>query len=102
VLEDASGRAGRLQIGGGTWVYKFTNAGGQRVLEATIAGQPLDPKRVYHVATIDYLLLGGDGHAWFGKGTGIVYGDTESDAVAAYMTAHSPLDPKVEGRITQR
>lgn len=102
VLEDASGRAGRLQIGGGRWVYQFSNPGGQRVLEATIAGAPLDPKRIYHVATIDYLLLGGDGHTWFGKGTNIVYGDIEVDAVAAYMTAHSPLDPKVEGRITQR
>ncbi len=102
VLEDASGRAGRLQIGGGRWVYRFTNASGQRVLEATIGGQPLDPKRVYHVATIDYLLLGGDGHTWFGKGTNVIYGDIEVDAVAAYMTTHSPLDPKVEGRITQR
>ncbi|HEY6958411.1 MAG TPA: bifunctional UDP-sugar hydrolase/5'-nucleotidase [Candidatus Limnocylindria bacterium] len=102
VLEDASGRAGRLQIGGGSFAYRFSNPAGQRVLEATIAGQPIDPKRVYHVATIDYLLLGGDGHTWFGKGTNVIYGDVEVDAVAAYMTAHSPLDPKVEGRITQR
>ncbi len=58
--------------------------------------------RVYHVATIDYLLLGGDGQTWFGKGTNVIYGDIEVDAVAAYMTAHSPLDPRVEGRITQR
>ena len=102
VLEDASGRAGRLQIGGGSWVYRFLNDSGKRVLEATIAGQPLDPRRIYHVATIDYLLLGGDGHTWFGKGTNVIYGDIEVDVVAAYMTAHSPLDPKVEGRITQR
>ena len=102
VLEDASGRAGRLQIGGGSWVYRFTDPAGQRVLEATIAGQPLDATRVYHVATIDYLLLGGDGHTWFAKGTNVIYGDVEVDAVAAYMTAHSPLDVKVAGRITQR
>ena len=102
VLEDASGSAGRLQIGGGSWVYKFTNPAGSRVLEASIAGAPLDPNRVYHVATIDYLLLGGDGHTWFGKGSNVIYGDIEVDAVAAYMTAHSPLDPKVAGRITTR
>lgn len=102
VLEDAAGRAGRLQIGGGSFAYRFTNPAGQRVLSATIAGAPLDPARTYHVATIDYLLLGGDGHTWFGKGTNVIYGDVEVDAVAAYMTAHSPLDPKVEGRITQR
>ncbi|HUQ41531.1 MAG TPA: bifunctional UDP-sugar hydrolase/5'-nucleotidase [Candidatus Limnocylindrales bacterium] len=102
VLEDASGRAGRLQIGGGRWAYRFSNEAGKRVLEATIAGEPLDLARVYHVATIDYLLLGGDGHTWFAKGTHIIYGDIEVDAVAAYMTAHSPLDPKVEGRMVQR
>ncbi|HET7700224.1 MAG TPA: bifunctional UDP-sugar hydrolase/5'-nucleotidase [Candidatus Limnocylindria bacterium] len=102
VLEDAAGRAGRLQIGGGSFAYRFANPAGQRVLEATIAGQPLDPGRVYHVATIDYLLLGGDGHTWFGKGTNVIYGDVEVDVVAAYMTAHSPLDPRVEGRIQQR
>jgi len=102
VLEDAAGRAGRVQIGGGRFVYRFSNPGGDRVLEATIAGAPLDPKRVYHVATIDYLLLGGDGHTWFGKGTNVIYGDIEVDAVATYMTAHSPLDPKVDGRIAQR
>ena len=102
VLEDASGRAGRLQIGGGSWTYRFLNDSGKRVLSATIAGQPLDPKRIYHVATIDYLLLGGDGHTWFGKGTNVIYGDIEVDVVAAYMTAHSPLDPKVEGRISQQ
>ena len=102
VLEDASGRAGRLQIGGGSWAYRFSNAGGQRVLDATIAGAPLDLARVYHVATIDYLLLGGDGHTWFAKGTNVIYGDVEVDAVAAYLTAHTPLDPKVEGRIAQR
>ena len=32
----------------------------------------------------------------------VIYGDIEVDAVAAYMTAHSPLDPKTEGRITTR
>ena len=102
VLEDASGRAGRLQIAGGKWTYRFTNAAGQRVLEATIAGAPLDMTRVYHVATIDYLLLGGDGHTWLGRGANVIYGDIEVDAVAAYMTAHSPLDPQVEGRIATR
>lgn len=102
VLEDAAGRAGRVQIGGGAFAYRFSNAAGQRVLDATVGGAPVDPGRTYHVATIDYLLLGGDGHSSFGKGANVVYGDVEVDAVASYMSAHSPLDPKVEGRITQR
>ncbi len=102
VLEDAAGRAGRLQIGGGSFAYRYSAPAGHRVLEASVAGTALDPARVYHVATIDYLLLGGDGHAHFGKGANVVYGDVEVDVVAAYMSAHSPLAPTIEGRIERR
>jgi len=52
--------------------------------------------------TIDYLLTGGDGHTEFKAGTNVIFGDIEVDAVAAYLTAHSPVDPKVEGRIVQQ
>ena len=67
-----------------------------------MAGGPIDPARVYHVATIDYLLLGGDGHTEFARGVNVIYGDIEVDVVADYMSAHSPLDPKAEGRIQER
>jgi 5'-nucleotidase len=71
------------------------------VKSITVGGAPLVPTRVYHVATIDYLLLGGDGHAGFTKGANVIYGDVEVDVVAAYITAHSPVSPKVEGRLAQ-
>lgn len=102
VFEAASGSAGRLHVGGATYAYHFENPPGQRLLAATVGGQPLDDARVYHVATIDYLYGGGDGHTEFKDATNVIYGDIEVDAVAAYMTVHSPLDPKVEGRIQQR
>jgi 5'-nucleotidase len=56
---------------------------------------------VYHVATIDYLLGGGDGHTGFAKGTNVIYGDLDVDAVAAYVQARSPLSPVSAGRVTQ-
>jgi len=65
----------------------------------TAGGLPLVPTQTYHVATIDYLLLGGDGHTGFAKGTNVIYGDVEVDVLAAYITAHSPVSPKVEGRL---
>ncbi|MFN2520980.1 MAG: bifunctional UDP-sugar hydrolase/5'-nucleotidase [Candidatus Limnocylindria bacterium] len=102
VLEAASGSAGRLHIAGGQWAYRFSAPAGQRVSSASIAGAPLDPARVYHVVTIDYLLLGGDDHTEFKAGTNVIYGDIDVDAVAAYMQGHSPVDPKVEGRIVQQ
>ena len=102
VLEAASGSAGRLHIAGGRWTYRAGGAAGQRVSSAFIGGAAIDAARVYHVVTIDYLLLGGDDHTEFKAGTNVIYGDVDVDAVAAYLQAHSPVDPKVEGRIVQQ
>ena len=102
VFEAASGSAGRLHVAGASYTYRFANPAGQRLLASSVGATPLEPTRLYHVVTIDYLLTGGDGHAEFRDGTNVIFGDIEVDAVAAYMTAHSPLDPRVEGRIVSQ
>jgi 5'-nucleotidase len=102
VFEAASGGAGGLHVGGGSFTYRFANPAGQRLLSATVGGAPLDDTKLYRVVTIDDLFGGGDGHTEFKDAANVIYGDIEVDAVAAYMTAHSPLDPKVEGRIQQK
>jgi 2',3'-cyclic-nucleotide 2'-phosphodiesterase (5'-nucleotidase family) len=101
VFEAASGSAGRLHVGGATFTAHFESPTGQRLLSANVGGKPLDDARLYHIVTIDYLYGGGDGHTEFKDSTNPLFGDIEVDAVAAYMTAHSPLDPKVDGRILQ-
>lgn len=101
VLEGMAGNAGRLFMSGGTMSYRFANPPSSRVLSANVAGQPLDPKRVYHVATIDYLLGGGDGHTGFAKGTNVMYGELDVDVVAAYVQAKGALAPVSPGRVTQ-
>jgi 5'-nucleotidase len=79
--------------------YHFDGGAPNCVKSITVGDAPLDPTRAYRVATIDYLLLGGDGHTGFAKGTNVIYGDVEVDVVAAFITAHSPVSPKVEGRL---
>ncbi|MBI2774165.1 MAG: bifunctional metallophosphatase/5'-nucleotidase [Chloroflexi bacterium] len=101
VMEGMAGSAGRLFMAGGTMAYRFANAPNNRVLRATVGGQPLDALRVYHVSTIDYLLGGGDGHAAFTKGTNIAYGDMDVDVVAAYIEKRPPLSPVSPGRVVQ-
>jgi 2',3'-cyclic-nucleotide 2'-phosphodiesterase (5'-nucleotidase family) len=101
VFEGMAGSAGRLFMSGGTMAYRFANPAGQRVLRAAVGGRPLDPKRIYHVVTIDYLHGGGDGHTGFGRGTNVIYGEADIDAVATYIEARSPLAPKSPGRVTQ-
>jgi 2',3'-cyclic-nucleotide 2'-phosphodiesterase (5'-nucleotidase family) len=95
-------RAGNMQVAGMAFRFSMSKPVGQRVLEATVGGQPLDPERVYRVVTIDYLATGGDGQEAFLDGTNVAYGDGEVWAVADYLDDHSPVDPKVEGRIVQR
>ncbi len=102
VFEGMAGAAGRLFMSGGTLVYRSSGPQGKRVVRATVGGQPLEPARVYHVATIDYLQGGGDGHAVFTKGANLIYGDVDVDVVSAYVQAHSPVSPVSPGRVTSQ
>lgn len=95
-------RAGALQVAGLTFEFRMANPVGQRVRQVTIGGKPLDPEQVYRVVTIDYLAAGGDGYETFLEGKNIAYGDTEVWVVADYIRAHSPVHPRIEGRMVQR
>ncbi|MGH2490847.1 MAG: bifunctional metallophosphatase/5'-nucleotidase [Candidatus Limnocylindria bacterium] len=101
ILDRAACVGGRLHMSGVVVSFRFDGGTPNCVRSITVGGAPLAPTRTYHVATIDYLLLGGDGHTGFGKGTNVIYGDVEVDVVAAYITLHSPVGPKVEGRLAQ-
>jgi 5'-nucleotidase len=101
VLEKTvSGRPGNMVVSGMTYSLDQSRPIGERILKVTIGGQPLDPKKVYRVQTIDYLASGGDGQEAFTRGTNIVYGDPVIDVVAEYIKKNSPVNPPVEGRIT--
>jgi len=99
IIDRAACVNGRLHMSGVVVSFRFDNGTPNCVKSITVGGGPLVSTRTYHVATIDYLLLGGDGHTGFAKGTNVIYGDVEVDVVAAYVTVHSPVSPKVEGRL---
>jgi len=101
VIDRAVCVSGRLHMSGVVVSFRFDGGTPSCVRSITVGGAPLDPARTYRIATIDYLLLGGDGHTTFKRGTNVIYGDVEVDVVAAYITAHSPVSPKVEGRLAQ-
>lgn len=103
ILEHSvSDRPGSMQVAGMAFEFDMGRAPGKRILEASVGGRPLEPVEIYRVVTIDYLAGGGDGQETFLEGTNPAYGDTEVWAVAEYIRAHSPVHPKVEGRIVQR
>ena len=103
ILEHSvSDRPGSMQVAGMAFDFDMAQAPGKRILEASVGGRPLEPGEIYRVVTIDYLAGGGDGQETFLEGANPAYGDTEVWAVAEYIRAHSPVHPKVEGRIVQR
>ena len=62
---------------------------------------PLADGDTVRFVTNDFMFTGGDGYTLFIQGTNVKFtGDLMLDVVTAYITAHPPIDPLVEGRIT--
>lgn len=96
------------QVAGMTYVWNPDAPVGSRIVKAEIKQadgtyKPLDPNATYKVATLDFTRQGGDGYAVFQDNAIDPYdfGPTLSDVVAAYIGAHSPVAPAIEGRITK-
>lgn len=75
---------------------------GERVEDVLVNGEPLAMNKIYTVATNDYMSRGGDGYIMLKnlpdsrKNFTSVY---LVDALYNYIKTHSPIAPKIEGRI---
>lgn len=104
VLETMAARpVGRLELSGMTVVFDISQPAGSRVVEAHVAGKPLQSDKRYRVATNSFLAGGGDGHAALAAGedrrdTGRLL----RDVTVEWFEKHSPvkyvLKPRVEIR----
>jgi 5'-nucleotidase / UDP-sugar diphosphatase len=74
---------------------------GQRVSDVVIAGQPLDPAKVYRCTFNSFVAAGGDALTVVknAQGKRTDTGLLDVDALIEFIQARSPLDPKAEGRI---
>jgi 5'-nucleotidase len=104
---DPEASGGRfLQVAGLKFSADLEKPVGSRVKEVLIGTastgyKPLDKAAIYRIASLDYMLSGGDGYTMFKNGKNIRGGDVpEEQAVMDYLKANSPVSPKVEGRIT--
>jgi 2',3'-cyclic-nucleotide 2'-phosphodiesterase (5'-nucleotidase family) len=98
--EGARGLHGVLQVSGLKVTGDRARPPGRRIVRAEVGGRPVDPARTYRVVTNDFLAVGGDKYTVFKEGRNIRYGDDLRDVVSAYLKRHSPVGPRVEGRIT--
>ena len=94
--------ADRFEVLGGVRVV----AEGGKLVSVEIAGEPLDDDRVYGVATISFLLEGGDNLSLAKNAVSVtIYDDVSiSDAVLEHIKAEKeagrPIEGKVDGRVT--
>jgi 2',3'-cyclic-nucleotide 2'-phosphodiesterase (5'-nucleotidase family) len=100
ILEyNAKMEQGLLQASGIKIRYDVSEPVGSRVKEVSIGNNPLIKDKIYTVTTIDFLAAGGGAFKTFKKGQNILYGITLRDFFVAYLKKHSPVAPRIEGRI---
>lgn len=90
------------QISGMEFKYDASKPLGNRVVQATVNGKPLDDKSTYTVATTAFVVSGGDGYSMF-KGQPFVVkpeeGRAETVILLDALAKADPIAPKVDGRI---
>jgi len=93
--------AGRFQVLGGVRVV----AEGGKLVSAEIGGEPLDDGKIYGLATISFLLDGGDGLALAQNAVSVTHFENEDiiDAVLEYVQAETaagrPIEYAADGRV---
>jgi len=91
--------ASEIQVSGLRFVYTLNKAQGRRVMEVLVNGETLQLERVYRVITIDYLYSHPQYEDSLGQGAEVFFGGLCLDAIRDYIGAHSPVAPRIEGRI---
>jgi len=89
-----------LQVSGISYVFDGSKPAGQRLVEVTKDGKPLEKDKLYKVAINDYLYNGGDYYEEFKDAKIISFGALLKDVLTQYIQEKKEVAPEVEGRIT--
>ncbi len=99
-IEEAKGRF--PQVSGITASYCPTSPVGNRLRSVLVGGRPLKPDQKYSLATIDFLVEGGDGYDVLKKATAIKTSKSSLllwEVVRLYIERKRSVSPRVEGRL---
>ena len=103
-VEDGAGRF--PQVSGIVVEADLSREPGQRVVSVEVNGEPLDPARVYTLATTNYQYGGGDGYTTLANGELLINeqaSNLDASTVINYITAiGGNVESQVEGRIVLR
>jgi 5'-nucleotidase len=87
-----------------SYTFKVAASFGNHVdpADVFIGGVALDLAASYRVTVNNYLAGGGDGFTTFTKGTNVVTGGIDVDALVTYLGSHDPLVQPAGGRIKKK
>jgi 5'-nucleotidase / UDP-sugar diphosphatase len=98
-------KAGRFpQVAGLAFVFDPKKPVGQRIVGATIGGAAVDGKKLYKVATNDFMARGGDGYYVMAKAKKLEdasEGHLLTQIVADYLRGKGTISQQTDGRIRQ-
>jgi 5'-nucleotidase len=100
-LTGAGAEPGRFaQVSGIRYSFDASKLPGVRIVEATVNGQPLDPKKTYRLVTTTFVAEGGDQYAMF-KGSKNVLKTklTDSGVLRKAIEDAKTVAPQTDGRI---
>ncbi|MCM2398504.1 5'-nucleotidase C-terminal domain-containing protein [Rhizobium sp. S95] len=104
-IQDGAGRF--PQVSGLKYSFDKSQEPGKRVVSVEVkegdAFVPLDPEKLYGVATNNYMRAGGDGYKIFATAGQNAYdfGPGLETVVADYLAKNAPYKPYTDGRITE-
>ncbi|KAL4874564.1 Metallo-dependent phosphatase-like protein [Aspergillus karnatakaensis] len=75
------------------------NEAGSKIVNVTLAGEPLEDEETYRVVTLDFLAGGGDNI--FVSTTDFITLDTQDEVLTQYIEARTPLSPELEERVVE-
>jgi len=90
-----------LQVSAGfTYSWSISAPCGSKIFNMMLNSTPIDPATTYRVTVNNFLAGGGDNFTKFTAGTNLYTSGVDLDAFVAYITAHSPVAPGLQNRIT--
>ena len=102
-VEDTKGRF--AQVSGLRFTYDAGKPAGARVMAAQVGGTDLDRRKLYTLATNDFMARGGDGYAMFRAAKVLL--DAKSGTLMAtqlidHIATSGTIAPRIEGRIIRQ
>ncbi|MCR2832545.1 bifunctional metallophosphatase/5'-nucleotidase [Parerythrobacter lacustris] len=81
--------------------YDMRRPAGQRLVSATLNGEPIDPAKTYRVTMNSFLAAGGDSFTVFNEGSSVTVGAVDLDAMEEYLRAVPMRQLPALGRVTE-